>query len=168
MNAITFYSMYSGMPTSSGVPIYLEDEQSLSYVPFDQTADYTIMLGSSYIGLDVNSQTGLVSHISGFLPQHKWIKRTLHLPKAPIGKLYAQLRTPMIKGGGMRYKGEWPIYYCPPSRCLCIGNPTPTIGLQSVQFCNGTIAELDNSQIVSLWVFLQGDKGTGKTEGRLA
>lgn len=158
MNSITFSAEYSEVLRSCGTPIYLDDEQSLSYAPFDSTADFSIMLGTSYVGLDVDSQTGLVSQISGFAPKREWIERALRLPLAPKGNLYAHLGIPAVKGAGARYEGKWPIYFCSTNGCLCIGSPAPKIRVQRVQFCNGIIAELKNSKIVSLWVALK-DKG---------
>lgn len=164
MNEVAFFTQYPEVSGDCGFPIYLEDEQSLSYVPFDHTADFTIMLGSSYIGLDVNSQTGLVSQISGFVPKHTWSNHELYLPMAQKGKLYAQLATPMIKGGGIRYGGEWPVKFCSMSKCLCIGNPMHGDQNERIQFCNGVIAELDNSKIISLWIAL--DRQWGRQRKR--
>ncbi len=156
MKEISFRAEYSEKPGHCGAPVYLADEQSLNYEPFDKNVDFSILLGGLYVGLDLSGSTGLVSQLSGFLPKGIWKERDLTPPDAPNGRLYACLDQPAVRGGGTRYQEgkDWPVYFCAASRCLCIGDPARRPRSQYVQFCEGITAQLDGPRLVSLWVTL--------------
>ncbi len=166
MTEISFCAEYSEEPGHCGAPVYLEDEQSLNYVPFDKRVDFSILLGELYVGLDMSGSTGLVSQLSGFLPKGIWKKRSLTPPDAPNGRLYVFLDPPAVRGCGTRYQEErdWPVYFCAANNCLCIGDSKKRPRSQCVQFCEGITAQLDGTRLVSLWVTLGRQNGGLKTK----
>lgn len=152
MEQIYFTAKYSSNIGYKGTPIYIEREQSLNYVPFNNSVDFSIMLGSSYIGLDVSSIDGFVSHLSGLTPRHLWIPFELSLPRALPGKLYVCGNTLTPPGGAISYSGNWKTYFCASQNYMCIRDINENNKCSHVEFAGGLIAGISNCRLSELWI----------------
>jgi hypothetical protein len=133
-----------------GELLYIDDEHSLSYEPFNSNVGVSIMCGA-YTSLDTICETGIVVHISGLNDKHSWIPMNVKMPNAIKGELVAIFEKPPIKGTGIDYDRDWNTYHNDEEGCLCIGDLHTFNGDNCIEFASGIVAVLRGDKLASVW-----------------
>lgn len=148
---MNFYISYENI-NLLGEAQYLENEFSFFYEPWNNV-DFSIVLGNSYSSLDVKLREKTVVQLTGFNSKDSWIKKTLCVPKASIGKLFVEADSVVWGPGmGVHYEESWNTYYNPDSGWICIGNSDYCEICRSVQFANNTIAVVKGTDLWAIWI----------------
>jgi hypothetical protein len=144
------YNLTEKVSDERGCLYYLPNEHSLCYVPWRKNS-YTLLIGKSYCGLDLDADTGEIMQISGCNPMRLWIECNLEIPVAVMGRVFFQSDIPLIPGTGSDYDRSWNTFYDRKQQYICLG-PQPIISdCIHIQFAPYLIASIRNDQIVSIW-----------------
>jgi hypothetical protein len=92
-----FFSFYSKDMNFKGELLYIRNENSLCYKPFNTNKGVGIKAGG-YTELDIIHETSEVIHLSGFSPKNVWIKEDMTIPRAKRGCLWVHFDSPPMKG----------------------------------------------------------------------
>lgn len=131
--------------------IYSCSEQSFHYEPWMDN-DFSIIIGSNYLGLDVSTAHNQVLQISGLSSKKLWKKSKLDFPSSFIGDLFFKGLETVSSGTGMSYGMEWETFFDGKGQ-VCIGDIKTTKTDTCVEFANGCVAVIDlNEQLKSIWL----------------
>ena len=149
---ILFFTIDNEKKTLTGKPIYIMADQSFIFEPW-LDPDYSIMLGSAYISVDIQTSTGKLQHISGFNPIDTWLAKELFRPVSFNGNVIVKSDL-FLSGGGEYYADNWRTFYDKVTGWVCIGNPDISNDdlVKNVEFAKDTIASIRNQKLLALWV----------------
>jgi len=134
----------------TGELLYLRDEDSLSYHPWNTNVGVSIICGA-YTGLDTICETGLIAQLSGLCPKSVWIPMKSKMPQAIKGNLTAHFDSPPMRGTGVDYDTSWKAYYSKKDSSICIGDYHVFDSDMCVEFASGLVAVLRNGQLTAVW-----------------
>jgi len=152
-----------------GLATYLPDEYSIVFVR-DEEDPHGLGLGREFLDgalefgtltLTVRGDDGRVAFPEGYHPAVAWHEGPLVVPAAMPGVLYWEPVEDLVKGGalGIAKVSEVATTSDPSTGWIVLRraaeDTTPHAGLAAVEFCEGVIAELDGSRLVSLWMLLR-------------
>jgi len=143
----TFIECESGF---AGELLYIQDESSLMYYPWNTNANVSIMCGA-YTGLDTICETGLIVQLSGLSPKSVWLPMKLKMPQAIKGNLTVHFDSPPMKGTAVDYDRNWKTYYNKNESCICVGECHILDSDICIEFTSNVVAVLRNSQLVAIW-----------------
>ena len=138
----------------AGELLYIHDEYSLCFRPFNKNAGVSILCGE-YTSLDTICETGEIVHISGYNSKRGWVNNVLEIPRAKKGVLIAHFDKPPMNGVGYVYDRSWVTSYDTKSHCICIGDTQIEDDDIPVEFANGIVAVLRKDQQISVWAFVR-------------
>ncbi len=135
------------------VPIYNLVEKSFIYEPFEDS-DFSLMLGASYVGLDINIKTMLAVQVSGYSPKSTWKLTSSSPPNADSGSLVLFSSEILFSGTGIDYyEFNKNVFYNKRNGWICIGDTSwDNSNACCVAFENNTIAVVKNKKLVALWI----------------
>lgn len=132
--------------------IYSISEQSF-YPDSWMDNDYTIIIGTEYVGLDVDLNHKQIVQVSGLSPQNIWVRSTLSLPVSKEGSIFIQEKNDPVSGTGINYGDTWLTYFDEKQNLICIGNPTTASDDICIEFSKNCYAVIDlNNQLKSIWL----------------
>lgn len=118
----------------------------------DGMADSSVLIND--LELEINSETGLASKISGYHPYVSWQPSYLTPPEARDGGLRMKDR---IDGGVIRrIKENVTTYYDKSNGWLCIGT-RDCFDADCVRFCRNCVAVVKDGALAAIWVSLPTD-----------
>lgn len=147
---MNFYTKYCDF-NKYGFPIYQKSEHSFDFEPWPDS-DFSLMLGTSYMSLEVNLTNGRVLHLSGFNSTNTWKKNKLNIPDFKIGSLFVEKSEHFLPGMGIEIDFELITVYDKQSGWIRIGSDYKSDTCQYIMFANNTIAAIDNMKIVTIWI----------------
>ena len=133
-----------------GELLYIQDEYSLLYEPFNSAVGVSIICGS-YTSLDTVLETGLIAHISGYNSKRLWLATDKAIPKSVKGQIRAHFDDLPQKGTGIDYDRSWKTYYNKQDTCLCLGDDSALDDDKCIEFANGIVAVIRGSDLVAIW-----------------
>lgn len=132
--------------------IYSISEQNF-YPASWKKNDYTIIIGSEYVGLDVDLDRKQIVQVSGFSPKKIWVKSSLSLPVGKEGSIFIQTKNDPVSGTGTNYGETWLTYFDEKQNLICIGNQTMASNDICIEFSKNCFAVIDlNNQLKSIWL----------------
>ena len=137
-----------------GMLIYDLKESTFYYEPWNDV-DFSIILGSSYIGLDLNLYENKILQMSGYSSKRNWIKKRLTIPDGSTGELYiSKLDKNWFSGSGVIYDISTNIYFDINTGWICIGNLFEEVSYKNVvEFAKDSIAVINNEGVLlSLYI----------------
>lgn len=153
-----------------GFATYRPDEYSIVFVrdeedpdalgPGRDSLDCALEFGT--LTLTVRSDDGRVAFPEGYHPAVTWHEGPLAVPTATPGVLHWEPAGDLVMGGalGIAEVSEVATTFDPSTGWVALRraaeDTTRRSGLEAVEFCEGAIAELDGSRLVSLWILLRG------------
>jgi len=133
-----------------GILTYFENE--FSYEPI-RGSDYTIMLGCSYLGLDISINTNRIINITGYCSKHTWIPKALVLPDdIVVGAVRFNSDEELLRGLGEYLFEEIPIYYDKTTNWCCITKNLDVKSDENIEFARNCILSLSKGKFVALWL----------------
>lgn len=133
----------------SGFHTYSIKEASFFHEPWGNS-DFSILLGGTYLSLDIDLKRKKALHVSGFSDKKDWIKTSIPAPEAEKGSLYIETTAKLVPGCGTNYDENWKIYNN--KEWICIGDPIFNRAYKHIEFANDTIAVIDDGKLVSVWL----------------
>lgn len=145
-----FYS--EGEQISNTRIVYDSNEESIIMEP-SPDSDFTLMLGSAYLGLDINLDTREVVGISGFCPKRNWENKMLSIPKTfEDGKLFFQEAHQHQIGTGAALFDESTIYFDEGTNWCCLKPKTTWVpGKRNIRLGENLIVCLAEQKLVEIW-----------------
>lgn len=130
----------------------LYDKQDSSFIyESDLSANFSIMVGGAYLGLDIDLASMKVQAISGYSPMHIWVKSDLVVPtKVEKRELYVKTGKQWHVGEGTSY-AEWAIYFDSVSKWVCLGEKERNNYL-FIEFAHNCFAGLLQGQIKAIYL----------------
>lgn len=113
------------------------------------------MIGTGYLGLDINLSNMLLLAVSGCCPKYNWIERSLQFPNnMELGNIAIKTNRKLVAGAGTDLiEGiELPIYYCKGNNWVCIGEQVKENYDINIQFMKNAIMSLKNNEFKALWI----------------
>jgi len=150
MNLIMFFSFYSRDDEFEGELLYIQKDHSLYYEPFCTCAGISILC-SGYTSFDTIHETGAVIHISGLNSKTSWVKKTLNVPIAKRGSVFAHFDKELSNGMGIDYDRYWLTYYDEEKQYICIGDDCTDERDDCVEFANNVIAVIRKGDLIAVW-----------------
>jgi len=144
------FSFYSEEKDYIGELLYIRDEHSFLYKPYNTNAGVSILIGG-YTELDTILETSEVTHVSGFCHKNTWIIKSINVPNSKKGCLIAHFDKPPMKGTGIEYDRSLETYYDEEKQYICIGDYCIEDTDDCVEFANNIIAVLRNGDLVAIW-----------------
>jgi len=146
------FSRVSEKYAYEGKLIYHHGEESFCYEPFLGTG-FSLMLGCSYLELDISVNTMEIINVSGLCPKRLWISRTLLLPLNIVpGSVKFYSEEELVSGTGKYLSEYMPIYFDESSNWCCISNDPDAIPDQNIEFLKDCIISLSEGEFIALWL----------------
>ena len=137
---------------SKGNLVYSLPEQSFYYEPWLDN-NFTVILGNSYLGIDIDLTNNHAVQVSGFSPIALWKKQRLVLPKCIVGTIRVETDSTFVSGTGVSYGEDWPSYYDNIQEVVCLGDTSCFSTDVCVNFAGGCFAVINSShQLKSVWL----------------
>lgn len=133
--------------------IYLLSEMSF-YVNYSNKDVYSLMLGSGYVGLDIDVESSKALGITGYSCKTYWKKHKLKVPQYRTGELKIVSKEKLLSGTGSYYAKDWETFYDPASGWICIGSKDDSTKNDCVEFFKNIIAVVNNEKLVAIWIKL--------------
>lgn len=134
-----------------GTPIYRKSEQSFDFEPWGNS-DFSLMLGSSCIGLEINLNNKRLLYLSGLSPIKTWKKDKVVLPNFKKGALFIENSEDYAPGTGIETNNQFTAFYDKKTGWICFHSERLPEYDNCIMFANNTIAALSNNVIVSIWI----------------
>lgn len=145
------------------LPTYKNNKRMVVYTKkdcsFDMNehlySDFTLMLGCSYLGLDVLIASAEIVNISGFCHSNNWISRFLCPPaKVKRGTVKIIPESDLCGGTGMDLFYETPIFF-DESKNLCYIEGNETLKSDcDVQIFDNVVFSMCGQTLVGVWIYL--------------
>jgi len=135
-----------------GGPIYILEEESFNFKPYVES-DFTLMLGCSYLGLNISTKTKALVNISGLCPKRIWKCEKLNVPQNVVkGNVILVTDEILMSGTGKDLLTNTVILYDSENNWFCI---KPNYDIQSdlkIQFADNCILCLSKGRFAELWI----------------
>lgn len=132
--------------------VYSKQERSFD-MDISLSADFTLMLGCSYLGLDVNLSSMEAVNVSGFCPSDTWIKKDLCVPAATRqGTIKIISESDLCSGTGIYLFDKADIYFDENSGWCYIDGRTGFPPEYNAQFCENAVFGLCGDILVGIWI----------------
>ena len=161
-----------GFSTAPGEPmhgqaIYLQAEHSITWV--DDGSDFAGLGRGSFdcaleigtLTLAVRSFDGRVGFPEGYHPNATWVNAEVAIPVAKSGALYRSSPESLPRGGavGLADVEDVATEFDPSTGWMRIAlaaeNVVASVQPETIEFCDGVIAELMGPRLVGLWIDLR-------------
>lgn len=134
-----------------GIPIYRKSEQAFDFEPY-YNSDFSLMLGASYVGLEINLNNSKVLCLSGVSPTKVWKKDKIILPNYKKGTLFVEGLENCFHGMGKETHNQFTAFYDKKSGWIYFASDIKSEELNCIMFAKDTIIALDDETIVSIWI----------------
>ena len=134
-----------------GIPIYRKSEQAFDFEPY-YNSDFSLMLGESYVGLEINLNNGKALCLSGVSPTKAWKKDKIVLPDYKKGTLFVEGLENCYQGMGIETHNQFTAFYDKEGGWIYFVSDIKSENPNYIMFANNTIIALDNEAIASIWI----------------
>lgn len=131
-----------------GEPIYLENEYSFYYEPWNPV-DFSIMIDSASLDMSLSSME--IKQFTGLSPSVNWVKKPLTPPSAQQGILSISSAESFLPGTGTEFVVNWPTFYDEDTEWICVGDDDYTNSIL-VEFATNTIACIKEENLAAVWI----------------
>ena len=151
------FSFYSKQTVPPRKLLYIADEYSLAFEPFDTNVSAGILFGST-TELGVIRETGEIVSFYGYSPKKTWIRHNLTPPSASKGSLFVSLLSftaPLNKGECIEYDRHCLTFYDEKLKYICIGDYETRESDDCICFAGDIVAVVREGSLVAIWANIE-------------
>lgn len=146
------FSLSCTKDCSIGKPTYICEEESFYFDPYIQS-DFTLMLGCSYLGLNISTESKCIINLSGLCPKHLWQPQKLSPPEDIVkGSAVVEGNEVLISGTGKDLLEQSFVFYDQESNWCCIKTIDDVRPDLNIEFATNCILSLSKGNFIALWV----------------
>lgn len=134
-----------------GKQIYRKSEQSFDFEP-DINSDFSLMLGTSYVGIETDLSTGRLLYLSGFSPMKSWEKSKLILPDFVDGTIYIEELKDCYAGMGISIGSDFRALYDEDIGLICFLCGENIVYNNCVRISPDVVIAINENNIVAIWI----------------
>jgi len=132
-------------------PKYDIEEQSFFFDP-SLESDFTLMLGCSYLGLNIFLKSRMLVSFSGYCPKHLWHEEILQPPQRVVsGMVVIECNDTLISGAGIYLFEQTNLFYDKNSNWCCVKALNNIQADVNIEFAPNCVISLSGGNFVALW-----------------
>lgn len=138
----------------NGIVQYIPEESSF-ITDIHSPLYCSIVLGDTYVGLDLCSDKTTICSISGFSPSHIWRQADIAYPNGQANRLMVDADC-FVMGCGYPYGESWKTCYDPKSKIVMFERCKNDFGFSGkqvyIQFLDNATALLEGDELMAIYI----------------